>query len=206
MGARSSAWSPTSEWPRCAVAAWTSSSRRSRPGPAPAEPFDLVISAQAWHWVDQDVGPSLVADALRPGGRFALISNGYGDRSGKEPMAAVYEQHAPQIIDKTFVLGRPAPTLGESHRDPIDACGRFGPIEERAFAWEHTYTRDEWLDQIPTHSDHRTLPPDVLATLLEHVGALIDADGGTLTIPHDTELLLDRPPVGPLRDASSRAP
>jgi len=157
---------------------------------APTDPFDLVISAQAWHWVDQDLGPNLAADALRPGGRLALLSNGYGDRSGKEELAAVYEQHAPQIIDKTFVLGRPAPTLGEAHGGPIEACGRFGPIEEQTFDWEHTYTRDEWLDQIPTHSDHRTLPPDVLATLLEHVGALIDAKGSTITIPHDTELLL----------------
>ena len=56
--------------------------------------------------------------------------------------------------------------------------------------WEHTYTRGEWLDQLPTHSDHRTLPPDVLAPLLHHVGDVIDANGGTLTIGHTTELLL----------------
>jgi hypothetical protein len=88
------------------------------------------------------------------------------------------------------VLGRPAPTLGAAHGGPIEVCGRFGPVEEQSFHWERTYSRDEWLDQIPTHSDHRTLRPEVLTTLLEHVRAVIDANGGTLTIGHTTELLL----------------
>jgi hypothetical protein len=36
----------------------------------------------------------------------------------------------------------------------------------------------------------KTLPPEVLSTLLEHIRAVIDANGGTLTIGHTTELLL----------------
>ena len=156
----------------------------------PAEPFDVVASAQAWHWVDQDVGPVRAADALGQGGRLALISNGYERGEVRDELTAVYRQHAPQLLDKTFVLGRPAMSLREAHADPIQACGRFGSVEERSFAWERTYTRDEWLDQLPTHSDHRTLPPEVLRPLLEAIGDVIDANGGTLTIGHTTELLL----------------
>ena len=157
---------------------------------APADPFDLVVSAQAWHWVDQDIGPTAAADALRPGGRLALLSNGYQEVSLRDELDAVYRQCAPQIVAKTFVLGRPGLSLGAAHGGPIESCGRFGPVEERSFQWERTYTRDEWLDQLPTHSEHRTLPPDVLGTLLENIGAVIDANGGTLTIGHTTELLL----------------
>jgi len=156
----------------------------------PAELFDVVASAQAWHWIDQSIGPTRAADALRPGGRLALISNGYERPGLREELDAVYRQHAPELVVETFVLGRAARTLGQAHGGPIEDCGRFGPIEERSFLWEHTYTRDEWLDQLPTHSDHRTLPPDVLGTLLEHIGEVIDANGGTLTIGHSTELLL----------------
>jgi SAM-dependent methyltransferase len=157
---------------------------------APADPFDLVVSAQAWHCIDQNIGPTAAADALSPGGRLALLSNGYQDVSLRDDLEVVYRQHAPQIVAKTFVLGRPAPTLGSAHAGPIEACGHFGPVEERSFQWERTYTRDEWLDQLPTHSDHRTLHPEALSTLLEHVRAVIDANGGTLTIGHTTELLL----------------
>jgi SAM-dependent methyltransferase len=156
----------------------------------PAEPFDVVASAQAWHWVDQDIGPAKAADALRPGGRLALISNGYERPGLRDEVDAVYRQHAPELVATTFVLGRVAPTLGQAHAGPIAACERFGPVEERSFLWEHTYTRDEWLDQLPTHSDHRTVAPEVLGTLLEHIGEVIDANGGALTIGDTTELLL----------------
>jgi SAM-dependent methyltransferase len=156
----------------------------------PPHPFDVVVSAQAWHWVDQDIGPTRAAAALRPGGRLALISNGYERGDVRDELTAVYRQHAPELLEKTFVLGRPAPTLGAAHAGPIKACGRFDDVEERSFPWERTYTRDEWLDQLPTHSDHRTLPPDVLAGLLEHIGNVIDANGGALTIGHTTELLV----------------
>lgn len=157
---------------------------------APAESFDLVVCAQAWHWVDQTVGPTVAADALRPGGRLALFSNGYQEVSLRDELDAVYRQYAPQIVAKTFVLGRAALTLMQAHAAPIEACGRFGPVDERSFQWEHTYTCDEWLDQLPTHSDHRTLRPDELSALLEHIAAVVDANGGTLTIGHTTELLL----------------
>lgn len=156
----------------------------------PPDPFDVVASAQAWHWVDQDVGPTRAADALRPGGRLALISNGYERGELRDELTSVYRAHAPQLLEKTFVLGRSAPSLGAAHAGPIEASGRFGGIEEQAFLWERTYTRDEWLDQLPTHSDHRTLEPDVLARLLAHIAAVIDANGGALTIGHTTEVLL----------------
>jgi SAM-dependent methyltransferase len=157
---------------------------------APAQPFDVVVSAQAWHWIDQAIAPARAADALRPGGVLALLSNGYEQNALRDELDAVYRKHAPQLLTKTFVLGRPAPTLGASHAEPIEACGRFAPVEERAFLWERSYTRDEWLDQLPTHSDHRTLPAQALATLLEHIGNVIDANGGAFTIGHTTEVLL----------------
>jgi SAM-dependent methyltransferase len=156
----------------------------------PPDPFDVVASAQAWHWVDQDIGPRKAAEALRPGGRLALLSNGYQRVALLDELDAVYRQHAPEVVAKTFVLGRVGQTLEAAHGGPIDACGRFEPVEERSFEWEHTYTRDEWLDQLPTHSDHRTLPADVLGELLERVGEVIDANGGTLTIGHTTDLLI----------------
>lgn len=156
----------------------------------PRQPFDAVVSAQAWHWVDQAIGPSKAADAIRPGGRLALLSNGYERGELRDELEAVYREHAPELLAKTFVLGRPALTLRAAHGAPIEATGCFCPVEERSFLWERTYSRDEWLDQLPTHSDHRTLPVDVLGPLLEHIGQVIDANGGVLTIGHTTELLL----------------
>ena len=43
----------------------------------PGEPFDLVIAAQAWHWIHPQRGASKAAAVLRPGGRFAAFWNSY---------------------------------------------------------------------------------------------------------------------------------
>src|SRR6185369_11643367 len=41
--------------------------------PLPTEPFDLVVSATAWHWVDPAVGYAKAAQALRAGGSLAIV-------------------------------------------------------------------------------------------------------------------------------------
>src|SRR6266536_5249299 len=42
--------------------------------PLPPEPFDVVVAATAFHWIDPAVRVSKVADALRPGGALAVVS------------------------------------------------------------------------------------------------------------------------------------
>ena len=37
--------------------------------------FDVLISGQAWHWVDPVIGAGRAAEVLRPGGRLALFWN-----------------------------------------------------------------------------------------------------------------------------------
>jgi hypothetical protein len=54
------------------------------------------------------------------------------------------------------------------------------------FGWQRTYTRDEWLDQLPTHGQLNLFEPDKLATVLQRVGAAIDAMGGSVTMRYTT--------------------
>jgi len=42
--------------------------------PLPGEPFDVVFSATAFHWIDPAVRVSKSADALRPGGLLATVA------------------------------------------------------------------------------------------------------------------------------------
>ena len=52
--------------------------------------------------------------------------------------------------------------------------------------WERSYTRDEWLDQLPTFGNLTQLPPGRLAVVQAGVGAAIDALGGSFTMPYTT--------------------
>ena len=70
--------------------------------------------------------------------------------------------------------------------DGIREAGGFSDPEQWRFDWERSYTRDEWLDQMPTSGALTQLPPDKLAEVLEGIGAAIDAVGGGFTMRYAT--------------------
>ena len=68
----------------------------------------------------------------------------------------------------------------------IREAGGFSEPEQWRFDWERSYTRDEWLDQLPTTGALTQLPSDKLAEVLEGVGSAIDAMGGSFTMHYTT--------------------
>lgn len=152
--------------------------------------FDLLISGQAWHWVHPLRGPAKAAGILAPGGRLAAFWN-YGSHTPDVSAAfdRVYESVAPELRG-AYALGKLPPDDGG--RKAIDAEGHYEPTEVRTYEWRRRYTRDEWLDQLPTHSDHRLLPPKRLAALLEAVGKTIDDLGGSIVVSYRTQLITAR--------------
>ena len=74
------------------------------------------------------------------------------------------------------------PALFAKAADGIRQAGAFGEPEQWRFDWERPYTRDEWLDQLPTCGALTQLPPAKLDEVLAGVGAAIDAMGGSFTM------------------------
>jgi SAM-dependent methyltransferase len=149
--------------------------------------FDLVIAGQAWHWVDPVAGPLKAAQVLRPSGRLAVFWNVFqfpADLSAA--IAAVYRQVLPGSPFARGTSGGLAAYSGLATKaaDGIRDAARFGPPEQWQFDWERLYTRDEWLDQVPTSGGHNQFPPGKLDELLEGTGAAIDAVGGRFTMSY----------------------
>jgi SAM-dependent methyltransferase len=145
--------------------------------------FDLVAAAQAWHWVDPQVGAERAADLLRLGGRLAVVWN----LTRHQPQVKVlldeaYQRIAPELL-KSVAIGV---ELGEEPLAGVDETGAFGPQARQVVAWQRRYTTAEWLDQLPTHSDHRALEPERRAALLAAVRDAVDAVGGSLTVSYTT--------------------
>jgi hypothetical protein len=152
--------------------------------------FDLVTCAQAWHWVDPAAGTEKAARLLPAGGRIGLIWNeGVHDPEVAAALDAVYERHTGRLDDYSILLGHGAAERVSTSAAALSASGHFGEPAVTAFPWERTYTRAEWLDQLPTHSDHRTLPPDRLAALLGGVGEAIDEAGGRIPVHYTAWLV-----------------
>jgi hypothetical protein len=81
--------------------------------------------------------------------------------------------------------------------------GAFGEPEEWLSAWERTYTKDEWLDLVPTTGGFTRQPEATQRELLDGFGAAIDAAGGIFTMSGTTiaataaRLALWRPEISP---------
>ena len=153
-----------------------------------AREFDAVVAGQAWHWVDPVAGAVTAAGALRPGGRLAVFWNAFRPPPGLgEAMAAVFRRVLP---DAPLQDGLPGPDgyakLGARAADGMREAGSFGEPEEWRFDWERAYSRDEWLDQVPTFGGNTRLPAATLHEVLAGIGAAVDAIGGRFTMGYTT--------------------
>jgi SAM-dependent methyltransferase len=150
--------------------------------------FDLVVSGQAWHWVDPSVGARKAAAILRPGGRLAIFWNrGRPDAETKAALDEVYLRFAPALAKESGPLGN-KPTDDARDNAAIAATHSFAPCQLRTYKWVQQYSRDEWLDQLGTHSNHIALESEQLAALLDAAGRAIDRRGGSISVHYDTEL------------------
>jgi len=77
-------------------------------------------------------------------------------------------------------------TMCGTAADGIRQAGAFGDSEQWRFDWDRPYTRDEWLELVPTFGGHSQIPPDRLQELLAGLGAAIDAVGGSFTMHYTT--------------------
>ncbi len=148
--------------------------------------FDAVVAGQTWHWVDPVAGAAKAAAVLRPGGRLAVFWNvGQPPPDVAEAFSAVYRRVMPDVphYHRGRMPGLDAYSMVFTRAaDGIRQAGAFGEPEQWRFDWQRSYTRDEWLDQLPTFGDHSQFPPARLAEVLAGIGAAIDAAGGSFTM------------------------
>jgi SAM-dependent methyltransferase len=149
--------------------------------------FDAVIAGQTWHWVDPVAGAAKAAQVLRPDGRLAVFWNVAQLPPGlAEAFAAAYRRLMPDlpVYDRLMPAWEMYSVMFTKAADGIRAVGAFGDPEQWRFDWERSYTRDEWLDQVPTFGGHSLFPPARLEELLADIGAAIDASGGSFTMSY----------------------
>jgi SAM-dependent methyltransferase len=157
--------------------------------PLPAEPFDLVLAATAFHWIDPSVRVDKVADALRPGGFLATVTTHHvagGDESFFADVQDCYVRFDP---DTPVALSlESAIDIPGAHYD-LDRSDRFGPPMLRRYEWDAPYTTASYIDLLLTYSGHRALEPEAQHNLLDCIANLIDTSyGGRITKHYLTEL------------------
>lgn len=144
--------------------------------PLPREPFDAVVSATAFHWIDPAVRVAKAADALRPGGALAVVRSQHV-RGGTEgffvEVQRCYERFDPRT-PPGLRLPAAADIDGADHAREVERSGRFGPTAFRRYEQDLTCTTSEYLELLRTYSGHRDLPDAARSGLLGCVAGLIE--------------------------------
>ncbi|GAB1640494.1 class I SAM-dependent methyltransferase [Krasilnikovia sp. MM14-A1259] len=122
--------------------------------PLPDRAVDVVVVAQAWHWVDPHAAVPEIARVLAPGGRLGLVWN---LRDETEDWVRSLGQiiRAPEQ-NRPHVIGPP-----------------FGPVETHSVPWTHRLRSETLLDLVASRSAVILMPDDERRSLLDQVRDLL---------------------------------
>jgi protein-L-isoaspartate O-methyltransferase len=140
----------------------------------PVGPFDVVVAATAFHWLDPAVRVPKAAHALRPGGNLAVITTSHVSGGTTE----FFEQ-----AQRCYESWDPGTSPGQRLPDPVtlpfehyelDEATEFGSATFRSYLREVVYTAEDYIDTLLTYSGHRALPPKRRHALLGCLRQLIN--------------------------------
>jgi len=147
------------------------------------EPFDLIYSATAFHWIPEEVGYEKVRRLLKPGGAAALFWNrpfvGRPDDPLHARIRGIYRKYRPSDPEPAeFSCGKCQKT--------VNALLRHGfiDVECRLFRRTRAMKASDYVGLIETYSDHRAMG-EALYAMGREIAAAIEGLGGEIRI-HDT--------------------
>lgn len=129
----------------------------------PEEQFDLVYSAQAFHWTAPETRWTLTAAALRPGGSLALFWNleRLADAALRDATAGILTEYKISAWSEW-----PASDVVEPHPELI-ARPEFAEFRQQLYRWERTLPREDYLANLSTQSQYRMLEDEDRDELLD---------------------------------------
>jgi SAM-dependent methyltransferase len=158
----------------------------------PVEPFDTVLSATAFHWLDPATRVSKSARALKPGGVLATIDTHHVKGGSEELFIAIqdcYEHWDPATTPDLRL--QPAAEIPFNTEDGLTEY--FETPVFRRYEWDLVYTTRTYLDTLLTYSGHIALPTEQREGLLACIANLIESrNGGRITKRYLTELRVAR--------------
>ena len=141
--------------------------------------FDLVFSAEAFHWIRPEVGYARAAAALKDTGSLALFwhhSPGE-DTPFRRAIERVYELDVPHLVGHLPGKAQSEAVIDKTLAD-FAACGGFGPVTVQHYPQTQTYTTERYLKLLSTHSPIYNLKEETRRCLLAGVGEVVERFGG----------------------------
>ncbi len=152
------------------------------------EYFDLVFSAQAFHWVPKPIGFEKSYNTLKPGKYLGLFWNFYystGENVELE-LHKLFEEFPLAYIDTKESLEK---RIQKNIRE-IQDCQYFTNIEVLQYPWSQVSNTEEYLGFIRTGNGYLTLTEDERRLAEERLTAIIEDNGGSILRSYQCTLFL----------------
>jgi SAM-dependent methyltransferase len=142
----------------------------------PTGGYDLIYSAQAFHWVDPSVRLQKTARLLRRRGCLALL---YNCTPRVDGTLAVLSERLQKLDGNP--IGTPQMSRDmDRWRNELSESGLFSAIALHEHPWSLTYSAEDYQGLYRTYSDCHGLSADLRARAAETIKRTIDEAGGTL--------------------------
>lgn len=154
--------------------------------------FEVLASAQAWHWVDPKVAFGKAAGALVDAGFLAVF--GHVPMPVEEPFLSAFrlafDVHAPGVWGQPPPQAAYLPT-GPFPRMFVDS-GLFGPVTHRGYDWSWDLDPETFGRYLRTDSSYHFLPEEPRFALFDALASVVKDHGGVLRAPWETHLYIAR--------------
>ena len=152
--------------------------------------FDLVISAQAFHWVTQEIRYEKTAHVLKPMRYLAIFWNHYLplEDSIHQKINQVYQRYAPEL----------ASDKPNAHKDSqywineLSENDYFDLMEVKRFPWSEAYSTQHYLGLLNTYSDHLRLSEERRQQLFAAIKEALKQEGGRIEKPYEAVAYIAR--------------
>jgi SAM-dependent methyltransferase len=151
--------------------------------------YDLLVSAQAWHWVDPHVRWFRAASCLRPGGALGLFWNHDHPASPevRRGLQAAHDRWTPGIV-----VDDPLPEGDVQDEWPgphLAKLASFTDLESRRYRWRRVLSGPEYVELLSTMSAYSIRSAEARAGLFDEVLTIVGAE---VAVSMDTVLFLAR--------------
>lgn len=153
--------------------------------------FDLIYSATAFHWLDQNEAFEKSYKLLKNGGalaRFAYHANISDSNSAlKEKINLLYKEYMPS--DKEY---KPYSEKDSSKQALIPADYGFADCQYKMYYFDKTFTGDDYIRLLSTYPDHMKLDEEKRKEFFSKIKKAIKECGNEITIKYTVDLQLAR--------------
>ena len=153
--------------------------------------FDLIYSATAFHWLDQNVAFEKSFKLLKSNGALARFAYHAGkDTSHPELMAEIdklYAEYMPN--DKEYM---PYSEKDAEKSAFLAADYGFTDIQYKIYNFKKSFTADEYIKLLSTYPDHMSLEEEKRKEFFKKIKSAIKKYGDEISVNYIVDLLLAR--------------